>query len=128
MAVTLTFRTPLLGMVLVKTSSGQFLRFTLNCVGPQPIFTFTSADEGTLFKSTDFGGPMATYQWQHYDRPADPKGLDVLGLTLSFLANASYDYKVQLCDATGVISTVMDATFAGAPTDIQEQDIRTVAQ
>jgi len=128
MAVTSTFRTPLSGTILVRASTGQFLQFTLTCVGPQPIFTFTSADQGTLFKNTDFGGPRTSYQWRHYDRAADPKGLDVLGLTLSFLINASYDYKVELCDATGVISTVLDATFAGAPTDIQEQDITAVAQ
>ena len=129
MAVTSTFRTPLPDeMVAVNASAGEFLRFTLDCVGPQPIFAFTSADTKSVLKNTDFPGPQATYQWQHYDRPADPKGLDVLGLTLSFLTNASYDYKVELFNAAGAISTIFDATFAGAPTDIQQQDMRTVAR
>ena len=129
MAVTSTFRTPLIGGVAIDTTSGRYLRFTLTGVGPQPLFTFSSADLGTLFKDTDFGAnPLATYQWIHYGKPTDPKGLDVLVTTLSFLANASYDYKVEVCDATGVVSTVLDATYAGAPTDVETPSLTAVAK
>lgn len=115
------------GAVKVAVSAGQFLHFIVNAGGPIPIFAFASSSKGVLYEAADFPGhPRSTYEWDHLKNPSDIQQLELLELRLSFLTNANYTYTVQLCDATGVIATVLQIDYTGAPTDIAPESFTVV--
>jgi hypothetical protein len=128
MAVT---RTPTINnpmAVHVSTSTGQSLHFILNAGGPVAIFSFASSVKGVLFQAPDFPGhPLATYEWDHLKNPSDIQQLELLNLGLSFLTDANYTYIVQVRDATNaVVSTAMNVSYTGAPTDVTSESFTVV--
>jgi len=60
MAVTRTPKIENPNVVKVDTGHGQFLHFTIDAVGPVPIFTFASSVKGVLYEATDFPGHPKT--------------------------------------------------------------------
>ena len=112
------------GVVLVKTSDGEFLRFVVTDRGPGPSFTLAST-HGVLF-APNVGAPRPQYEWFRFKDPADPGGVDSLVLTFIFLANKNYTYTVELWNAGGKLSTVLDLAFEGAPTDHTAEQFTTV--
>ena len=105
-------------VVPVKIATGQFLHFILDAGGPGPIFSFASDVKGTLFQAADFPGhPKLRYEWDHLKNPSDTHQQEVLVLGLLFLTNEKYTYTVKLCNGEGVMSTVMQIEYTGAPTD-----------
>ena len=115
------------GSVKAAVSKGQFLHFTVDAGGPIPIFSFASSAKGLLYEAADFPGhPLAKYEWDHLKNPSDIQQLELLELRLSFLTNAAYTYTVQLCDASGVIGTVLQISYTGAPTDIGPESFTVV--
>ena len=127
MSVTRTATTPNPGGVKVSPSVGEFLHFIVDAAGPIPIFSFASNVKGSLYEASDFAGhPTSKYEWDHLKNPSDIQQMELLNLGLSFLTNASYTYTAQLCNAAGVISTVMQITYAGAPTDVSTESFTVV--
>ncbi len=121
--------TPNPGGVAVTIASGEFLHFILDAVGPIAIFSFASSVKGNLFEAQDFvGHPLSKYEWEHLKNPSDVQQLELLDLGLSFLTNASYIYTIQLRNAAGVVSTVLEIQFSGGPTDFANESIRVVIQ
>jgi len=118
MAVT---RTPTINnprVVPVTISTGQFLHFIIDAGGPIPIFSFASDVKGILYQAADIPGhPKGQYEWDHLNNPSDVQQQEVLVLGLLFLTNTNYTYTVQLCNAAGVVSKVMQIDYTGAPTD-----------
>jgi hypothetical protein len=115
------------GSVKVTVSNGQFLHFIVNAGGPLPIFSFASSAKGLLYEAADFPGhPLPKYEWDHLKNPSDIQQLELLELRLSFLTNATYTYTVQLCDASGVIGTVLQIDYTGNPTDIAPESFTVV--
>lgn len=115
------------GAVKVVVSGGQFLHFIVDAGGPRPIFTFASSVKGVLYEAMDFPGyPLRKYEWDHLKNPSDIQQLELLELRLSFLTNADYTYTVQLCDASGVIGTVLQIDYTGNPTDIAPESFTVV--
>jgi len=114
------------GTVEVKTSQGQFLRFTIDAGGPIPIFTFTAKNDTREAK--DFPGhPQTVYRWDHLKDPSQIQQLDLVAIDLSFLSNQSYRYRVEVCDATGnPLKTAIDIQFAGDPTDTAPESFNVV--
>ena len=105
------------GTVQVRTSAGEFLRFTVTAGGPIPIFAFT-AQNNTKEAKTFPGHPMTVYEWDHLRDPSQIKQMDLASILLSFFSSQSYEYKVQVCDdATNPLRTAMDIQFTGDPTD-----------
>jgi len=127
MAVTRTEIIPNPVVVPVGVSAGQFLHFILDASGPIPIFSFASDIKGVLYQAPDFPGhPMKRYEWLHLKNPSDIQQMENLELGLSFLSNANYTYTVELLGAAGVISTVMKISYAGTPTDIENESFTVV--
>ena len=127
MAVTRTPTTPNPNAVPVVVSAGQFLHFVLDAGGPIPIFSFASDVKGILFQAADFPGhPMKTYDWVHLKNPSDIQQMERLELGLAFLTNANYTYTVELFNAAGLVSTVMKISYAGAPTDVENESFTVV--
>jgi hypothetical protein len=126
-AVTRTPVVPNPGATQVSVGSGQFLHFLLEVSGPIPIFSFASSVKGVLFQAPDFPGhPMTKYEWLHLKNPSDIQQLELLDLGLSFLTNADYTYTVELRNAAGPLSTVMQIRYNGAPTDVATESFRVV--
>lgn len=129
MAVTRTPSTANPGGVAVDTKAGQFLHFTLRASGPIPIFSLASSVKGPLHEALDFmGHPLATYEWDHLKNPSDVQQLELLNLGLSFLTNAQYTYTVELRNAGGAVSTVLQVQYSGAPTDTTSESFTVVIQ
>lgn len=130
MAVTRTPKVPNPAVVTVNIAAGEFLRFTVSAGGPIPIFTFTSSVKGTLWEAADFvGHPKKSYRWEHLKNPSDAQQLEGLTLSLAFFSNADYSYKVELRDANDQVKlVVLDISYAGQPTDSQDEFIRVVLQ
>ena len=127
MAVTRTPVVPNPGGVKVAVTTGEFLHFILEAKGPIPIFSFASSVKGTLFEAPDFPGhPTTRYEWLHLKNPSDIQQLELLNLGLSFLTNADYTYTVELMSATGVLSTVLQVNYSGAPTDVASESFTVV--
>jgi hypothetical protein len=115
------------GAVKVNVSSGQYLHFIVDAAGPIPIFSFASSVKGVLYQAADFlGHPLRRYEWEHLKNPSDIQQLELLELRLSFLTNANYTYTVQLKDSSGVVSTVLQIDYSGAPTDIAPESFTVV--
>lgn len=115
------------GGVQVKPSAGQFLHFILDAVGPVPIFSFGSDVKGVLFQASDFiGHPMLRYEWVHLKNPSDIQQLELLGVMMSFLTNASYTYTVELRDGTGTLGTALQISYTGAPTETASESFNVV--
>lgn len=116
------------GVVKVATSAGQFLHFTVSVGGPRPIFTFASSVKGVLHEPTDLPGfPTATkYEWNHLKNPSDIQQLEGLELRLSFFTNANYTYTVELRSPSEPVSTVLQISYTGAPTDIAPEALTVV--
>ena len=118
MAVTRTPITDNPASLAISHTTGQFLHFSVNAIGPVPIFAFSSSAKGTIYEAADFGPPTTLYEWDHLRNPSDIQQLETLSLLLSFFSNAQYTYKVELCDKVGtVIQTVLEIQYTGAPTD-----------
>jgi hypothetical protein len=124
MAVAKTSTKPNPGSVVVKTSAGEYLKFTVTDQGPGPSFTMASST-GVIF-SPPVAKPQASYEWFRFKDPADPTGFDVLVLIFIFLTNANYTYKVELWNAAGLQSTILDIAYQGAPTDHCAEDLTVV--
>ena len=119
MAITRTATTENPSVLQMSRTTGEFLHFTLTAGGPVPIFSFNSSVKGTLFEAPDFiGHPKKKYEWQHLKNPSDLQSFELIDLHLLFITNAKYRYKVEkrAADDT-VISTIMDISFTGDPTD-----------
>jgi hypothetical protein len=115
------------GAVKVMVSAGEFLHFIVNAGGPIPIFAFASSVKGLLYEAADFPGhPLPKYEWDHLKNLSDIQQLELLELRLSFLTNATYTYTVQRCDAAGVIGTVLQIDYTGAPTDVAPESFTVV--
>jgi hypothetical protein len=110
----------------VKTSKGQYLRFTVNAGGPIPIFTFTAKNGDREAK--DFPGhPQTVYQWDHLKDPSQIQQLDLLAIDFSFFSNQSYRYRVEVCDDAGKpLKTAMDIQFTGDPTDTAPESFNAI--
>jgi|ERR1035437_1783389 hypothetical protein len=128
MAVTRTPVVPNPGGVQVDVKAGQYLHFILEAKGPIPIFSFASSVKGPLYEAPDFPGhPTTRYEWLHLKNPSDIQQLELLNLGLSFLTNADYTYTVELMNAGGgVVSTVLQEKYNGAPTDVASESITVV--
>ena len=115
------------GIVKVTPSAGQFLHFVVNAGGPVPIFTFASSVKGILYEASDFPGhPKTTYEWDHLKNPSDIQQLEELELRLAFFTNAKYTYIVELHDAAGNVTTILQIDYSGAPTDKAPEDFTVV--
>jgi hypothetical protein len=115
------------GSVKVTVSNGEFLHFIVDAGGPRPIFSFASSAKGLLYEAMDFPGyPLLKYEWDHLKNPSDIQQLELLELRLSFLTNAAHTYTVHLCDASGVIGTVLQIDYTGNPTDIAPESLTVV--
>lgn len=118
MAVTRTPTVENPSVVQIATGAGQYLHFTVNAAGPIPIFTFASSVKGVLYEASDFlGHPKTTYEWEHLKNPSDIQQLEGLELRFSFFTNANYTYTVDLRDASGIVATVLQIDYTGAPMD-----------
>ena len=128
MAVTRTPTVDNPDVVKVSPSKGQFLHFTVDVGGPRPIFTFASSVKGVLNEASDLPGfPTATkYEWDHLKNSSDIQQLELLELRLSFFTNANYTYTVELRGPTGAVSTVLQISYTGAPTDIAPESFTVV--
>jgi hypothetical protein len=127
MAVTRTPSTPNPNVVSVKVTAGEFLHFIINAGGPIPIFSFASDVKGVLFQAADFPGhPMATYEWFHLKNPSDFQQMENLELGLSFLTSTNYAYTVELVNGAGIVNTVTKISYAGTPTDVENESIMVV--
>ena len=115
------------GVVKVATSSGQYLRFTVDAGGPIPIFTFASSTKGVLYEASDFPGhPKTKYEWDHLKNPSDIQQLEGLELRLSFLTDSDYTYTVELHDPSGTVGTVLQIAYKGTPMDIAPESFMVV--
>ncbi len=130
MAVTRTPSTANPGGVAVDTKAGQYLHFALQASGPIPIFSLASNVKGPLHEAPDFiGHPLAKYEWEHLKNPSDAQQLELLNLGLSFLTSAQYTYTVELRNTGGgVVSTVLQVRYSGAPTDTTSESFTVVIQ
>ena len=127
MAITRTPKVENPGVVSVAPKLGQFLHFILDAGGPIPIFSFTSNVKGVLFEAPDFPGhPLTQYQWEHLKNLSDIQQLEFLQLRMSFFTNSNYTYTVQLKDSSGILSTVLQISYVGAPTDVQPESFTVV--
>ena len=119
-------RTPIVanpGGVKVAVASGQYLHFTLDAGGPEPIFSFESNVKGVLYQNKDFhGDPMSKYEWDHLKNPSDIQQLELLEILLTFETNADYTYTVQVCDARGVVATALQIKYNGTPADFPQPE------
>jgi hypothetical protein len=127
MAVTRTEIVPNPGAVAVAVKAGEFLHFILDAGGPMPIWSFASNVVGTLFQAPDVPGhPLPRYEWDHLKNPSDIQQLELLNLGLSFLTSANETYTVELHNANGPVSTVMQIHYTGAPTDVASESLTVV--
>jgi hypothetical protein len=127
MAVTRTPKTPNPTVIAVAVSAGQFLNFILDAGGPLPVFSFASNVKGALYEAPDFTGhPKARYEWQHLRNPSDIQQMEQLALGLSFIANATYTYTVELHDPGAPVSTLLQVSYTGAPTDVVNESFTVV--
>ena len=127
MAITRTPAVANPGTVPVAVSTGQFLHFILDAGGPIPIFSFAGV-KGVLFEAPDFPGhPTTRYEWLHLKNPSDFQQLELLDIRFSFLTNADYTYTVELRDAAGgVVGTMLQISYNGAPTDTTSESFTVV--
>ena len=127
MPVTIVPTVPNPGAVRVAVGAGQFLHFIVDAAGPVPIFSFASNIKGLLFEAPDFPGhPTTRYDWVHLQNPSDVQQLELLTMVFSFLTSAKYTYTVQLRTAAGPVSTVLQISYSGSPTDIASESFRVV--
>jgi hypothetical protein len=127
MAVTRTEIVPNPGAVAVAVRTGQFLHFIVDAVGPMPIWSFASNVAGMLFQAPDVPGhPLPRYEWDHLKNPSDVQQLELLNLGLSFLTCPSDTFTVELHNAGGLMSTVLQIQYSGAPTDVASESFTVV--
>jgi hypothetical protein len=127
MAVTRTVTTANPAVVQVAVSSGQFLHFVLDAGGPIPMFSLASNVKGVLYQAPDFPGhPLKRYEWLHLKNPSDIQQMETLELGLVFLSNTDYTYTVELWNAGGLVSTVMQISYKGSGTDIANESFTVV--
>jgi hypothetical protein len=127
MAVTRTPTVANPGTIQVAVSTGQFLHFIVDAVGPVPIFSFAGV-KGVLFEAPDFPGhPTTRYEWLHLKNPSDFQQLELLDIRFSFLTNSDYTYTVELRDSAGtLVGTMIQIKYNGAPTDTASESFTVV--
>jgi hypothetical protein len=129
MAVTRTPTVENPGVVKVATSKGEYLHFTVDAGGPISIFTFASSAKGVLYEASDFPGhPKTKYEWDHLKNPSDIQQLEELEVRHAFLTNAKYTYTVDLNDAAGNTTVVLQIDYTGTPMDKAPESFTVVIQ
>jgi hypothetical protein len=69
---------------------------------------------------------MLRYEWVHLKNPSDIQQLELLGIMMSFLTNASYTYTVELRDGAGTLGTMLQISYTGAPTETASESFNVV--
>jgi len=116
----LLIRKDLLG---VEVKSGETLKFKLDVLGAQGIFTF-ACEHKARKSDQDFPGPQAQYTWDwkcpdDADDGGAPAG-DQYVTRMIFLTATSYTYKVIHYDSTGSQKAVLKDLDASS-TDSQDK-------
>lgn len=126
MAIILTPTKPNPDSVVVKTSTGEFLRFVVTDEGPGPSFIMACAT-GVVF-APPVASPKSKYEWFRFKDARDPVGFDILVVIFIFLTNAKYTYTCEIWNKGGLKSTVFELAYEGAPTDHCAEDLTVVTQ
>ena len=114
MSVTRTV-TIFIGRVIVNTTAGEFLDYTLTAAGGTPAFAYDCTDRDPISRADQFSGhPKISYRWKLQTTGeilptivAADKSRDTYAVAMSFLGVVQYDLTINLCNPNGSVKTVV---------------------